>query len=485
MADAQELRHPRRRPGRLQDLRPHPRAAPVGHDHGLDVRLRRAGLHPDRPRQRDEQQLVVREHPRDQPLRRAAAAAVRLVPAGLGQPDHVRARSVHRPGDASTGTNTRKSCACSPACSTTWSRSTACRCSSSATRSLRKRRHGMGFLGLGSTVTMLQMKLRLDGVVRVHRARRARDGRRRLGNRRWRWPRKRARRRSWTRIHGHRRDAAQAPGNGRRDGWKVGEQDPRQRAARAATAATCSAWPKSRRSWSTSSPRPARASPTTARSRPPARSRCRWPTTPRNGIEPSFAHHYSRNVIREGKKSKEKVDVWSLRAARLPRAGQPARRCRSRSDADEKLPDYFISADDITPKEHVDVQAAAQKWVDSLDLQDRERADRLPVRGLQGHLPLRPRAGPEGLHHVPLQPGRLPGRAGQGSGPGEHHLPLRARGRHAWSRSRATKQIEYDGEMHTAANLFDALERRLLRQVLSCVRRDRALSHVGARHTLG
>ena len=30
-----------------------------------------------------------------------------------------------------------------------------------------------------------------------------------------------------------------------------------------------------------------------------------------NGIEPSFAHHYSRNVIREGKKSKEKVDVCS------------------------------------------------------------------------------------------------------------------------------------------------------------------------------
>ena len=57
--------------------------------------------------------------------------------------------------------------------------------------------------------------------------------------------------------------------------------------------------------------------------------------------------------------------------------------------------------------------------------------DRLPVRGLQGHLPLRPRAGPEGLHHVPLQPGRLPGRAGQGSGPGEHPVPLRARGRHA------------------------------------------------------
>ena len=31
-----------------------------------------------------------------------------------------------------------------------------------------------------------------------------------------------------------------------------------------------------------------------------------------NGIEPSFAHHYFRNVIKEGKKSKEKIDVYSF-----------------------------------------------------------------------------------------------------------------------------------------------------------------------------
>ena len=29
----------------------------------------------------------------------------------------------------------------------------------------------------------------------------------------------------------------------------------------------------------------------------------------------------------------------------------------------EKLPEYFLSADDIGPKEHVDIQAAAQLWV--------------------------------------------------------------------------------------------------------------------------
>ncbi len=31
-----------------------------------------------------------------------------------------------------------------------------------------------------------------------------------------------------------------------------------------------------------------------------------------NGIEPSFAHHYFRNVIRSGRKTKEKIDVFSF-----------------------------------------------------------------------------------------------------------------------------------------------------------------------------
>ena len=29
------------------------------------------------------------------------------------------------------------------------------------------------------------------------------------------------------------------------------------------------------------------------------------------------------------------------------------------------VPDYFVVSDDITPRQHVDVQAAAQRWVDS------------------------------------------------------------------------------------------------------------------------
>ena len=72
-----------------------------------------------------------------------------------------------------------------------------------------------------------------------------------------------------------------------------------------------------------------------------------------NGIEPSFAHHYSRNIIREGKKTKEKVDVFSYellayRALINPSAG------REKVIASQN----FLTADDITPIQHVDIQAA-------------------------------------------------------------------------------------------------------------------------------
>ncbi|MBS9403438.1 adenosylcobalamin-dependent ribonucleoside-diphosphate reductase [Halomonas sp. TRM85114] len=77
-----------------------------------------------------------------------------------------------------------------------------------------------------------------------------------------------------------------------------------------------------------------------------------------NGIEPSFSHRYFRNVIQAGKKTKEQVEVCSFELA--------AYRHFIAADAVESdLPDYFITADAVTPPQHVAVQAAAQSWVDS------------------------------------------------------------------------------------------------------------------------
>ena len=53
-----------------------------------------------------------------------------------------------------------------------------------------------------------------------------------------------------------------------------------------------------------------------------------------------------------------------LRAARLPRA-RPMRRLRPAAKGHTRWPGYFVTADDVTPKQHVDVQAAAQRWIDS------------------------------------------------------------------------------------------------------------------------
>ena len=95
-----------------------------------------------------------------------------------------------------------------------------------------------------------------------------------------------------------------------------------------------------------------------------------------NGIEPSFAHHYFRNVIRQGKKSKEKVDVFSFELLAYRALVNP-RAMPGSTKPGEKLPDYFVSSEDISPREHVDIKAAA-KMDRLVDLEDRERADDYP-----------------------------------------------------------------------------------------------------------
>ena len=175
-----------------------------------------------------------------------------------------------------------------------------------------------------------------------------------------------------------------------------------------------------------------------------------------NGIEPSFAHHYFRNVIREGKKSKEKVDVYSFELLAY-RTLVNADACPN-SDAEEaRLPDYFISADDITPKEHVDVQAAAQKWVDSSISKTANVPTDHPYeefkdiymyayeRGLKGCTTFR--FNPEAFQGVLVKDKDLADTT--------YRFTLDDG---AIVEVRGNEEIEYDGETHSAANLYDALK---------------------------
>ena len=173
-----------------------------------------------------------------------------------------------------------------------------------------------------------------------------------------------------------------------------------------------------------------------------------------NGIEPSFAHLYSRNVIREGRKTKEKIDVMSFELLEYRRLVNPA---AAPDDDNNALPDYFISADTITPKQHVDVQAAAQKWIDSSISKTANVPTDIPFedfediymyayeKGLKGCTTFR--FNPDAFQGVLVKEEDLENTTYRFTL--ENGEVIEAKG---------NEEIEYDGETHTAANLFDALK---------------------------
>ena len=175
-----------------------------------------------------------------------------------------------------------------------------------------------------------------------------------------------------------------------------------------------------------------------------------------NGIEPSFAHHYFRNVIRDGKKSKEKIDVCSFELLAYRELVNPKAKPASENIA-EKLPDYFISADDVTPNQHVDIQAAAQKWIDSSISKTANVPTDFPYEkfkdiymyayehGLKGCTTFR--FNPEAFQGVLVKEQDLKNTVYNFTL--EDGTVVAARG---------DEEIDYDGEMHTAANLFDSLK---------------------------
>ena len=124
---------------------------------------------------------------------------------------------------------------------------------------------------------------------------------------------------------------------------------------------------------------------------------------------------------------------------------------------DNQLPDYFIAADNITPKQHVDVQAAAQKWIDSSISKTANVPTDFPYeefksiyeyaydKGLKGCTTFR--FNPEVFQGVLVKNEDLEKTSYQFTLEDGHVIEVKG-----------NEEIEYDGETHTAANLFDALK---------------------------
>ena len=173
-----------------------------------------------------------------------------------------------------------------------------------------------------------------------------------------------------------------------------------------------------------------------------------------NGIEPSFAHHYARNIIKPGRKTKEKVDVFSYELLAYRKLVNPQAMPFSE---DQPLPEYFITSDSVTPKQHVNIQAAAQKWVDSAISKTANVPTDFPFDEFKGIYRYAYEQGLKGCTTFRFNPEVF-----QGVLVKEQDLEnttyrftldngevVEAKG---------NDMIEYEGETHSAANLFDALK---------------------------
>jgi ribonucleoside-diphosphate reductase alpha chain len=319
---------------------------------------------------------------------------------------------------------------------------------------LSKRRHGMGFLGLGSTITMLCMKYGSKGSVAF-----TQNVSREMALAGWEAALDLAKEKGPAPIMMQEFEITPEMLRKRpemtRDGWRVGQKLPgrllhakysryMQRIAEAAPDLVDELAEIGARFTHHSS-----IAPTGTISLSLANNAS-------NGIEPSFAHHYFRNVIRAGKKSKERIDVFSFEMLAYRELINPRALPHSDNPA-EKLPDYFVTADDITPKQHVDIQAASQRWIDSSISKTANVPTTYPYedfkdiylyaheQGLKGCTTFR--FNPEAFQGVLVKEQDLKNTTYVFTL--EDGTELKVKG---------DEEIEYDGEMHSAANLFDALK---------------------------
>ena len=120
-----------------------------------------------------------------------------------------------------------------------------------------------------------------------------------------------------------------------------------------------------------------------------------------SGIEPVFAYAYSRKVLqRDGSRSEEEVVDYAVQLWRDRNGEAP-------------LPDYFADAQSLAPADHVRMQAAAQKWVDSSISKTINVPEDISFDAFKDVYMLAWDLGLQGLHHLPAERGHRLGADGQ------------------------------------------------------------------------
>ena len=126
-------------------------------------------------------------------------------------------------------------------------------------------------------------------------------------------------------------------------------------------------------------------------------------------------------------------------------------------DQQAKLPDYFIAADDIGPTQHVDIQAASQKWIDSSISKTANVPTNYDYGDFKDIYLYAYEQGLKGCTTFRFNPGAFQGVLVKESDL-ENTIYKFTLDDGGVVEVKGNEEIEYDGEIHTAANLFDALK---------------------------
>lgn len=171
-----------------------------------------------------------------------------------------------------------------------------------------------------------------------------------------------------------------------------------------------------------------------------------WGNNCSNGIEPVFSNSYLRNIREAGKKTKTQEEVMDY-----------AYFLWKEKYGDKELPGHWRTTDDLSVNDHIQMQAVAQKWNDSAISKTINVPADYPFEdfkniymqgwklGLKGMTTYRPNA--------TIGAGVL---ATKSDLEKVEYVFTCEDGSEVVLKG--TDSVEYDGEVHNAANLFDALK---------------------------
>lgn len=174
-----------------------------------------------------------------------------------------------------------------------------------------------------------------------------------------------------------------------------------------------------------------------------------WGNNCSNGIEPSFTNEYARNFRQHGKKTKTQEYVRSLEFHYW-----------KEMYGDAQLPEYWRVTDNLSVEDHINIQSAVQKWVDSAISKTINVPFDYPFEDFKKTYTSGWQKGLKGVTTFRYNPAAFSGVLVRKEDLENTKYVFVLEGNEEIT-VLGSDTIEYDGELHNAANLFDALKEKM------------------------